>query len=320
MGLLLRLNIHFGVLVLLLAFVLVNIGLHYSEYYAPEKASISTNEFTIVTAASQELASMTNNFLCSVGPYHFHVRVFDLDGTGLCAKLLPTLNSASSCELLSGVDKLEGASEPTEVHFDSASYTENVQKRLRAYLTALTEAPTNSWLLFSDVDIVFLNDPRPFLKLDERKVDFLFSSNEFFAPGGANIGKCKSTGVALNGGFYFIRATERARQLFQKAVKIVYRHDDQTAFNKTLRRSDYDMLDCDLFANGNVYWRTSSDPNNRAVVVHANFIRDSNTKVNCFNASGLWLYDGDRETCATSIPTVRSNSTNTATCGCSVKC
>lgn len=83
---------------------------------------------------------------------------------------------------------------------------------------------------------------------------------------------------------------------------------DQGAIQSALDRSNigYKILPCDLFANRNVFWKSSDWNMNHSkntlslvaeaiepkhfVSLHANYILNSNLKKKCLKLSGLW-YD-----------------------------
>ena len=186
------------------------------------------------------------------------------------------------------------------VIYRAPQYMENVSRKLNEFSAALDNAFDDTITLFSDVDVVFLRDPFSIeLIISHSKADIWFSNN---ARGERCFSGKPTNTSAINTGFYFARANFAARKLLRDAiVKLAegdtYDGGDQGAIQSVIRSSeahtkiDSRMLSCAEFPNGNVFFAT--DLALHPVAVHANWMRTSEVKRECFRSTGLWLSDSN---------------------------
>jgi hypothetical protein len=96
----------------------------------------------------------------------------------------------------------------------------------------------------------------------------------------------------VNGGYYVLRNSQEARDFLLDAEEETKKDkdfNDQVAINSILDKGHfkYDMLPCEKFVNGNVFWgKDIATPH--PVMVHANWIATSDVKMDCLRASNLW--------------------------------
>jgi hypothetical protein len=137
-------------------------------------------------------------------------------------------------------------------------------------------------VLFSDADIVFLQNPLPFI-CSLPKTDFHFQSD-------AVASDPRLDARVLCSGFYFARPTEKAIEALQDESRMYANWKGDQDFLR-FRLGDQKVASCtildrQLFPNGDL-WKKK--PPARPMAVHFNWTIGAETKVAAMKASGLWL-------------------------------
>jgi hypothetical protein len=131
-------------------------------------------------------------------------------------------------------------------------------------------------IFHSDLDIVFLRNPLPYLLRLLKDYDIIFQAD----------------GQRVCGGFYMARPSKSAIDFFDiRGVDYTQSHD-QDVFSA--RRNDprfanlkIKVLDKNLFPFGN-YWYTHQPFLNEPYIVHYNWVSGINTKINKMKEYGHW--------------------------------
>ena len=145
-------------------------------------------------------------------------------------------------------------------------------------------------VIISDVDIVFLHNPMPYLKCND--CDLIIQDNT-------------RDNSEANSGFYLIKPTKSAMELQQRSIeraKSTY-DNDQNTMNWILsgmrknQRLKVIFLDYKKFLPGNVYFNPHDFANDydcsECVMVHNNWIVGLRPKIYRFKEMGMWVVDKD---------------------------
>lgn len=151
-------------------------------------------------------------------------------------------------------------------------------------------------VLCSDLDIVFLKNPFPYLVSIIGNDDILFQ-NDFVALGGGKIYSVYCTG------FYFAKPNRKTIQLFDTKIGIFNNNNkidlegtgdrsDQNYINKKLwqkrfRSLDIQMLEKDLFPNG--WWWFNHNSSLNPYIIHYNCITGIEDKIQSMKKYNHWL-------------------------------
>lgn len=169
---------------------------------------------------------------------------------------------------------------------------------------------TNISVLLSDADIVFVQDPVPYLR-DDVDITWSIGSCHRDLPDNFNFAQDASGIAKLNTGFYFAHAKPSVISLLNSAFSVCRSSEltgDQPAINQVMKSDleskakmdySYGFFDGCLFANGCVYFKhlcanvTTPDTQRGAdrrnpVMVHANFLVGKKEKVRHLRKYGLW--------------------------------
>jgi hypothetical protein len=135
--------------------------------------------------------------------------------------------------------------------------------------------PYTRYLLFSDVDTVWLHDPIPYFK----------GSYDMWMP---------LDRKQYCAGFFAIRSYRKTENLIRKwEKKLIERASvNQIVINSLIQMSKnvkIAILNESLFPSGDMYFKKFSEKDrDNAVVVHNNFIKGINIKIDRFKAFDLW--------------------------------
>jgi len=242
-------------------------------------------QLSVVAVVSLELLSMANNWIRSLLPYKLPIIIYGID-QGVCGEII----KAARCIEPSGARQVPNAAteKARDVVYQGANYLRNTNRKLPLFVDALGEAAPGSWVLFSDVDIVFLKSPYSYLKGAEATVNFMFQQalttcND--SPGPTVV----KTPELVCTGLYYVRAVPEARAVLRKAIgSPSFDHTDQGAVNYILRESQVpiQLLPCTAFPNGFIFQHSPPpDP----VAVHFNYIAKASDKEALMRKRHMWL-------------------------------
>lgn len=145
-------------------------------------------------------------------------------------------------------------------------------------------AEQNVDILFSDVDVIFIEDPLPLL-LQLNVDDFAFQSDV------SHGGNWREPST-LCSGLYFARPTQAVQKtLSLTASDLEHFAGDQPFLRHrlgNLKTARYLMLDPEFFPNGNVW---AKSPPDNPVAIHFNYIVGEHKKADAMKRAGLWLLD-----------------------------
>ncbi|RID70858.1 hypothetical protein BRARA_C02838 [Brassica rapa] len=181
----------------------------------------------------------------------------------------------------------------------------NLTSRRPEHLLQLLELGYN--VMYNDVDIVWLQDPFPYLEgshdvyfMDDKTTIKPLSHSHDLPPsarnGRTNICSC----------LIFLRPTNGAKVLMKQWIKELHaqpwsksnKGNDQPGFNwalgKTAHQVDVYLLSQAAFPTGGVYFRNKTwvkETKGKHVIIHNNYIVGFNNKMKRFRQFGLWLVD-----------------------------
>eukprot|EP00057_Strongylocentrotus_purpuratus_P003626 XP_003727023.1 PREDICTED: uncharacterized protein LOC100888971 isoform X1 [Strongylocentrotus purpuratus] len=174
--------------------------------------------------------------------------------------------------------------------FDSPAYKQLVNKRPSYILQLLSSGHD---VLFSDVDIVWLKNPLPYFTNDTNDI---WLQEDLHEP------------TVYCAGFTFYRSSPATIALVTEWVQTLALHPtypDQRVLNGLLKKKRWQgdyikraVMDSRLFPSGRLYfdpdWR-EANKDTEQVMVHNNWIKGHDRKVERFRNEGLWYLD-DKET------------------------
>lgn len=105
----------------------------------------------------------------------------------------------------------------SDVTYKSKEYLANVRKKIDIFISVMQSVPVGSVILFTDVDVVLLNDP---FKGDWiRKELNLSSSSGLWFMDGALASTCSKfkNKTLVNTGYFYVKVTQKTLSLFQQA-------------------------------------------------------------------------------------------------------
>jgi len=140
-------------------------------------------------------------------------------------------------------------------------------------------------VLYQDLDVVWNQDPRPWLESADPSVDI------FWMYGGVN--KYQQP-LYVNGGFFYVRNNKRTRAFWEEAYLNGHRGNSQQKNLEKLLVHHYfnnglqlHVLD-DRFANGNLMGLKKHRVPNNWLVAHASWTKNATYKIQKFKILGEW--------------------------------
>lgn len=114
---------------------------------------------------------------------------------------------------------MEGHQYSSDGNYFTEGFNETTSDKINFLSETLDTLPENEFVLFSDVDIIFLNDISDYIN-QYKNYDMVFQNGY----GG------------LNTGFFLIKNISKVRELLKKVVEVCHQyHDDQLALNAVIK-------------------------------------------------------------------------------------
>ena len=175
---------------------------------------------------------------------------------------------------------------PFDTEFRSKSFNQqSVFKLITTYFVFFYG--THEYIWFSDVDVVFLKDPRPFFSF---KCDYEYATNVNCkdSPEQRHLDKYTEG----NTGFHMFKRQEIVMNLIKTSITISLKQstfDEQTIFWKNLLHNYSHLKYCPLSRKTHVSGMCFHEIKN-AVVLHANWISGYRRKQQKLKKNSLWCY------------------------------
>jgi hypothetical protein len=116
----------------------------------------------------------------------------------------------------------KGIQQSKDGNYFSEGFNITTRDKIQFLCDELKQSNENDFVLFSDVDIIFIKPINEYLK-NYQQYDAVFQKGYNF----------------LNTGFFMLKNTKKIRDFFNNAVNEIPKyHDDQVAINKMIVRSD----------------------------------------------------------------------------------
>ena len=269
----------------------------FTEVYQQSKSSNNTIIFAVVSHGIRDM--VMNFYFTAILKNNLTNLLFIAFDEEICAfidKRVP--DNTVTCHY---VNLSLGSTEVSQ--FGSSDYLAQIHCRLGLVLDMLTHGYT---VLLVDVDIVFIQNPSPYLKAkcDQTQCDLLMQDNY------KKVDSMNDTGhrQIINGGFIYVRPSTDSIRLYSDIVEDVKNQKkafhDQHLLQKHMRRlSDRGnlkavFLDRTKFPVGTkgLYFdklTCRSPTHTSAIIVHNNYLFRMNDKALRFKDCGLWEYDGE---------------------------
>ena len=156
-------------------------------------------------------------------------------------------------------------------------------------------------VLYSDLDIIFLKDPIPYLMDEIKDNDILILDDSYMYRESRGF---RITSKKLNPGFFFVRANERTSKLFSepnlKDYKLLFKEgfykkffyfDDQDLIHNRIVKDEeieikYKTLPLNLFPNGKIIYNYSVSIE-EAYILHFNYV-SSISKIAKMKQHNVW--------------------------------
>jgi hypothetical protein len=158
--------------------------------------------------------------------------------------------------------------------YDTSGYKRMVSRRARHLLSVMQD--TTRRILYTDVDTVWLSDPRPYMT---GVVDVWGGVDDVI---GERAYLCT--------GFLGFRHNNRTLELLRRWDRALETPQlNQPVFNRLLEPGiAVQPLSRSRFPSGNLYFSTDPRYHSHAIVVHNNFIQGKSAKIARFKHAGLW--------------------------------
>jgi len=256
--------------------------------YAPREW-LSSTELTIVATFSAEMIKVANNWVSFLQKHDLKPILYALD-SNTCNKIsraATCLETQFSRPVLNLTVEMQ-----KDVAYQGQNYLRNTNKKLRVFVDALDNVANNSWVLFSDVDVIFLQSPAQYLasKLPF-SANFLFQQALTTCDNSKGI-KYVMTQELVCTGLFYVKANKYTRSVLRQAMHSPsFDHADQGSVNFALREHNVpiQLLPCDKFPNGYVYQHQVT---RSAIAVHFNYISTLSEKVKMMKKKNMWNLPG----------------------------
>ena len=162
--------------------------------------------------------------------------------------------------------------EHTEYQDWSFDANSNFRKIVKLKWKLIYEEYTNNKnLCWVDTDIVFKQNPLPFIENNDK---VLF--------------QCDRPGSLICSGFMVFTKSEECCKMIEECGKNE-EEDDQILINNIALKysASCALLPMDIFPNGHIYYKAGIDKS-KVVIVHNNHMVGITTKINAFKNEGLW--------------------------------
>jgi len=257
------------------------------------------SSFVYVMAFTRSHFEEALNVLASIGRSHrdseahpsLDVHIYAPGGSdAMLQKITDTMRAHSEGALTPKVSLHSlPMSMPAEADYGTALFTKIVQIKLLALKATLAKVPATAHVVWLDTDLFFKHDVRGALL---RAVDASPTACALF----------QSSRRKVCSGFFMLpgNATREYQHTFlhnthQRLIAHITSGsqdymDDETCFNQEIlsqRPSRVAVLDARMFPNGEVYFKKGI--RDHALMIHNNFIKGLQAKIERFKAHGLWI-------------------------------
>ena len=243
-------------------------------------------DLTVFSCVSLEMVHFANNWVRSLQPFNVNIRVYALDA-GVCENIPHGAVCVQPDDARQVEDKQ--AEMHTDVVYQGKNYLRNVNRKLPVFVDALRAVPKGSWVLFSDVDSVFLRSPVEYLRSQmPETASLLFQQGLTTCRDFPGLTQVSGDADVCTGMFY-ARADDVSISVLHGAIgSPTSDGTDQGMVNYRLRTSHVPikLLPCALFPNGYVF--KHQRPQN-PIVVHFNYIVKASDKVIAMKAAHMWM-------------------------------
>lgn len=246
--------------------------------------SEKSKEFAIVTFINGPYKPLLYNFVCNLKKLNIiqYLHVFIADDN--LENFLK--NEKISYSLLESIPLINKTS-----NYGEDDYWYISRQKTFAFLRANDLYKS---FIFSDVDVLWLSDPRIFLG-KQCRAQICFQSN---TPNGYK---------KINSGFFFVKTSNSTRKFFQishkKSKDVEYKHlGDQDILNDMIQKFEKDIfwqyLKLEQYPNGGVknIWSIKTNNSNGVLIIHNNWINTFDKKILRFKEFSGWFID-DFENC-----------------------
>ena len=265
---------------------------HFTEkYHCDFHLGFKVNETLVVTFVNHAWLGLARNWICSA------------QKVGLVNKTLLISFEAGVCEQLAGAACYEYPNAAIGgATFGQQGYRNFVFKRTEVILKLLACGYT---LIVVDADVVFLQNPLPYMQEKIDGKDIVFQTDSVSVSFVDNV--LPYLFQYLCGGLIYTRSNWATRYLWMSILQFQkeYFWNDQAALNVCIRHHSqfvrWNVLSSDQFPNGPqyfMYWQRSS----RNMMVHANHFTAKAEKMAHMVAANIWCdYGTAVEVCQSEV-------------------